>query len=454
MDSSLNFDSDVSVVTGSDRLSFMESDSFYARAPPLAASTVGRTAARTRMTKQPENEMGSFLDETPARPPASGKDDNAQIRLSYSAFDTGARPKTTLNPYSSKSELCMDPDGGDLPGGMPNGTDWSVVNDWCRENKDKLNLSDQDGTSSLGIVNVDDIDLSSNNLLDSPRVNLLVRNPERELTGQSAQDTPPPSLSGVKDQVSSDSNPWRHDGSSTLKEQGSDSNPFMSSNNSQDSKPDQMFARSHISTVKKASAAPVKNDPIVTAIRQSLFAKTAAIGEENEDGDASVHQIEIGEDDLNELDADFGEMNSSLDSDGERSPKKTPTNSRGPSGTGEEFQLDSVYLRPGTTGGEQTTNKLPYLSKVSLFDGGSCSSEIDTEDELEIARKSQGERREAAGEDSDTQTRPGLEGVSLTEESSAQLPITQRQSAEGNVVASPVPGDGGGGGDGSSGSDR
>lgn len=31
--------------------------------------------------------------------------------------------------------------------------------------------------------------------------------------------------------------------------------------------------------------------------------------------------------------------------------------------------------------------------------------------------------------------------------------ITQRQSAEGDVVTSPVPGDGGGGGDGSSGSE-
>jgi len=40
----------------------------------------------------------------------------------------------------------------------------------------------------------------------------------------------------------------------------------------------------------------------------------------------------------------------------------------------------------------------------------------------------------------------GLEGED-------QIPITQRQSAEGDVVTSPVPGDGGGGGDGSSGSD-
>jgi len=36
---------------------------------------------------------------------------------------------------------------------------------------------------------------------------------------------------------------------------------------------------------------------------------------------------------------------------------------------GEEFQLDSYYLRPGTTGEEQSRARLPYLSKVSLFDG-------------------------------------------------------------------------------------
>ena len=35
-----------------------------------------------------------------------------------------------------------------------------------------------------------------------------------------------------------------------------------------------------------------------------------------------------------------------------------------------------------------------------------------------------------------------------------QLSIAMRQSAEGDVVSFPVPGDGGGGGDGSSGSER
>lgn len=43
----------------------------------------------------------------------------------------------------------------------------------------------------------------------------------------------------------------------------------------------------------------------------------------------------------------------------------------------------------------------------TLFCLGGSGSEIDTEDELELARKAQGERHEAAGEDSDTHTRPG-----------------------------------------------
>ena len=49
---------------------------------------------------------------------------------------------------------------------------------------------------------------------------------------------------------------------------------------------------------------------------------------------------------------------------------------------------------------------------IILFDfvvglSGGSGSEIDTEDELELARKAQGERHEAAGEDSDGHSRPG-----------------------------------------------
>lgn len=66
----------------------------------------------------------------------------------------------------------------------------------------------------------------------------------------------------------------------------------------------------------------------MAAICQSLFGQGAVIGEENEDGDASVYQVELEEDDLRDLDADFEEINCSvgLDSDVEKSPEKTPTN--------------------------------------------------------------------------------------------------------------------------------
>lgn len=47
-----------------------------------------------------------------------------------------------------------------------------------------------------------------------------------------------------------------------------------------------------------------------------------------------------------------------------------------------------------------------------------------------------------------------MEGTSQQESSGTQMSIAMRQSAEGDVVTSPVPGDGGGGGDGSSGSDK
>lgn len=48
----------------------------------------------------------------------------------------------------------------------------------------------------------------------------------------------------------------------------------------------------------------------------------------------------------------------------------------------------------------------------------------------------------------------GVEGTSQQELTGTQLSIAMRQSAEGDVVTSPIPGDGGGGGDGSSGSER
>ncbi|XP_006811387.1 uncharacterized protein LOC102803549 [Saccoglossus kowalevskii] len=90
----------------------------------------------------------------------------------------------------------------------------------------------------------------------------------------------------------------------------------------------------------------------------------------------------------------------------------------------------------------------------------SDGSEINTDDELEAARK------EIARQQRDQyllqhrrgeieEQRPGLEGGNSNEDasliSSENEPVSLRQSAEGDVSFSPVPGDGGGGGDGSSG---
>ncbi|KAL4232237.1 hypothetical protein ACF0H5_009811 [Mactra antiquata] len=450
---SLNTEDNLHVICGDGEMSYLEGDSFYAKAPPMAASTVGRTKARitllfihiqgmsffnSRRKMKAEEEMGSFLDETPVTIPRSSEDGNQNV------YAGGARPKTF-------NFQC--PDEGDQSLDTENGTDWSVVNDWCRENKPDPDMSDQDGKSSLGIINIDDIDPSPNNfLLDSAIDRQFFRNTTKDSTPLDLQGSSS-NQSSVKELVSMDTPQVSHEGST-------DSNPFKhdGSSSSHDSKPEHLLARSHLGTVKKASKDPSQKEPMVAAMRQMLFGQSA-IGEENE-GDESIYNVELEEDDLKELDADFEiDCSAAGESDSEKSPEKTPTNkteavSASASRFGDEMPLDSVYFRPGTTGEEHTHPQLTYLSKVSLFDGGS-GSEIDTEDELELVRKAQGERKEAAGEDSNTgqNTRPGLEGLSLTDESSRQLPITQRQSAEGNVVTSPVPGDGGGGGDGSSGPD-
>ncbi|KAI8491130.1 hypothetical protein Bbelb_311710 [Branchiostoma belcheri] len=90
-------------------------------------------------------------------------------------------------------------------------------------------------------------------------------------------------------------------------------------------------------------------------------------------------------------------------------------------------------------------------------------SEIDTEDELEAVRREMASRGEyltkgldrvgvgASGESSGN-GKPSSRPELLGQNSEGVSPLdSMRQSAEGDVVTSPVPGDGGGGGDGSSG---
>ncbi|KAK3588295.1 hypothetical protein CHS0354_014158 [Potamilus streckersoni] len=239
--------------------------------------------------------------------------------------------------------------------------------------------------------------------------------------------------------------------------QGSSQEWQERSSSKQDSKQDQPFAMSQeINTVRKMEGPKHKGKDPLGGIRQSLFSNIP-LGEESE-VNQSVYEVELEEEDLNRLDDDFGDFGGLQESSDEESPKKQKSQQQ--QQQHEDLQLDSKYLCPAFLdeigdGDEGITDEevLPYLSKVSLFDDtGENGQEESPNHELEMV---QGMRQEAAGEDSgheDNGLRPGLEGVSA-QDSEGQLPMDQRQSAEGDVVESPVPGDGGGGGDGSSGTD-
>ena len=64
---------------------------------------------------------------------------------------------------------------------------------------------------------------------------------------------------------------------------------------------------------------------MAAAIKQSLFGQLP-IGEVTEEADMSVHDVELGADDLRELDRDFGEMECSIGEDSDREECTTPTN--------------------------------------------------------------------------------------------------------------------------------
>ncbi|XP_021379779.1 uncharacterized protein LOC110467151 [Mizuhopecten yessoensis] len=249
------------------------------------------------------------------------------------------------------------------------------------------------------------------------------------------------------------------------------------------------WLRPDIDTVKKKPSlmpAPAPHGEV----RQSLVFSEALLGGDN-DADVTIPEIQFMEDELNQLDADFSYFD---EADGSGSDEDTPGKRRKGTNVG-DGKLDTKYLQPTSPphseGADGRMDPFPSLSKVTLFeDGGGTEdlvptvirnqdrrtdphqtetgdepsgSEIDTEDELEIARKTIGqeerERSHTVGQSLERElgasdARPGVEGVSVGESSTGQkLSIMMRQSAEGDVVTSPVPGDGGGGGDGSSGSD-
>ncbi|XP_064409611.1 centrosomal protein of 192 kDa isoform X3 [Latimeria chalumnae] len=118
--------------------------------------------------------------------------------------------------------------------------------------------------------------------------------------------------------------------------------------------------------------------------------------------------------------------------------------------------------------------QMPHIRLAATgMDSAPASDEEDTEDELEAVRKENAQRehyllpsaaRQLVGESTRPGFRPGLEGGSSDDDDDDSSVRTHnvpndagiefRRSAEGQVISSPVTGDGGGGGDGSSGSEE
>ncbi|XP_033755501.1 uncharacterized protein LOC117338316 isoform X2 [Pecten maximus] len=397
---------------------------------PLAASTAAR---QDRNPVKQTVKGGSFIDVDSSGLSTDILDvppQEHQLRLSFSAFDQS--PKLSPREVTGSRSLQS---AAKVP--EPFET-WSGMGKFPDMKKDDLTSRN----SSLGLIQVDGMsDLSSSvfTLHTSPRDDV---------------EEVQPSIS-----------------------QGSQSSSQRSHS---DSKND--WLRPDIDTVKKKPTVMPATAPI-GEVRQSLVFSEAILGAET-DADVTIPEIQFMEDELNQLDADFSYFE---EVNGSSSDEETPGKKKKGCNVG-DGKLDSKYLQPSSPphseGADGKMDPFPSLSKVTLFeDGGSAEdlvpvivrnrdrrteplktdtgdSEIDTEDELEIARKAIGqeerERSHTMGQSLEHSAgRPGLvEGADVGESSSGlKLSIMMRQSAEGDVVTSPVPGDGGGGGDGSSGSD-
>ncbi|KAL5021745.1 hypothetical protein ScPMuIL_000900 [Solemya velum] len=223
-----------------------------------------------------------------------------------------------------------------------------------------------------------------------------------------------------------------------------------------------------IDTVKKRPVMRQDEGIVAGNVRASLaFGKEPmSCIDDDLEAEASVHEVVIADDELLELDEDFGEFEelevslTSCDDDHMPQDKK--------SSNSELMKLNKIYMCSGShrhgqehlqqNDGVCVNEEFDMLTLLRSQKYRSDGSEIDTEDELEMARKTlkldqdANNTWEASGNNKEQQkfNRPGLEGWSSEENSNGGL----RQSADGDVVVSPVPGDGGGGGDGTSSSER
>ncbi|KAL5022089.1 hypothetical protein ScPMuIL_001244 [Solemya velum] len=372
---------------------------------PLAASTVARVQERNQ--KYGYDDRGSFTEGANISDyfSASGQFTNKeqeQMKLSFNTLDQSQKNSMRLpGNHAERYPMANGPQSYDL---------------------------DASTRSSLGILPAGSYDLSSS-ILPFETPCLLIDKPPKPATHLTTQTS-----------ASQKSNPYSLQQDSGW-QSGAQSSRGSLTDSSEWSGTTRNSSKSQvIDTVKKRPVMRQDEGIVAGNVRASLaFGKEPmSCIDDDLEAEASVHEVVIADDELLELDEDFGEFEelevslTSCDDD------HMPQDKKSSNGVCVNEEFDMLTL---------------LRSQKYRSDG----SEIDTEDELEMARKTlkldqdANNTWEASGNNKEQQkfNRPGLEGWSSEENSNGGL----RQSADGDVVVSPVPGDGGGGGDGTSSSE-
>ncbi|XP_064601289.1 uncharacterized protein LOC135467447 [Liolophura sinensis] len=243
-----------------------------------------------------------------------------------------------------------------------------------------------------------------------------------------------------------------------------------------DSSSEQTMARSHaMGTVKKQTAAGQSERPQggggALSVVQTLLGAGSGL-QEGEEAEASICEVQFEDAELADLDDDFSDFGE-LQFENEPEEVEKETNGHNnyreeehfPTGAEDWFQYYCSTKQKSTTSDSPVSiafedDQLDVNKETCPQQGPLANSDsADTEDELEAVRSAMrqslnNDRQNGVGsceEIADDNIRPGLEGGSDHFTDGSSRPNTfVRQSAEGEVVISPVPGDWGGGGDGSS----
>ncbi|KAL8616285.1 hypothetical protein ACOMHN_056228 [Nucella lapillus] len=492
---------------------------------PMAASTITRETNRMRIPTTTDSK-GSFLDDWSrlSIQPVSDMELTQQLNQLNFTLTSNAAPQELGGAAAADS-------GPDLIQFSGN----TEADNSDQETNKSGSLTNSSSRSSMGLIPSDM--LSDCDLLQSASGFEL-----------SASVLP---LSNTKTEPHEEEKPREASSShSTLKEKTADSKDWSDSSK-QDSKQDSKdipWGRSQLETVKKRPQASnvLREGEPAASLPCSLFAGVPLDDVvEGEELDQSVHNVELGEEDLRQLDAginfsdleedhlsgresgdedfDFDEPMLSLPNRGrvERGAEEGADSSEEKTlqaelaeagcrlGEGRESEedgasaqsaasglgLDSGYFRKtsmpfagdgedsevaisrgsltassqqrGAAEGEHLLTKL----RRQFMSGDGSENEIDTEDELEAARKSLSlasrERGQGADEEDtdrsnlplpvgledDKSSNSGIRGNTRGEDQAPRFSYLTRQRAEGDVSRSCPPWQGGGEGDGSSGGD-